>query len=82
MSDTYTKSIWVTNPEDYCLRLSACLAVDKGIPSSVTEVVGDVPGTWALIAEGIALTVRPKSDPPPITPVEIDVLDENLDYIS
>jgi hypothetical protein len=65
MSKTLTKSIWADDPEDFCLRLSACLAVDKGVPSNVIEVVGDVPGTWALIGEGLALTVRPKSTPPP-----------------
>lgn len=60
------KTIHSANPEDFCLRLSACLAVDKGVPSTVIEVVGDRPGTWALIAEGIALTVRPKPNCGPV----------------
>jgi hypothetical protein len=56
----YVRTIQADNPEDYCLRLSACLAVDKGISSTVIEVIGGIKGTWALIAEGIALTVQPR----------------------
>jgi hypothetical protein len=56
---TKIKETTASNPEKFAQALVCARSVEKGISASASEVVGDVPGTWAVLAEGIAVTIRP-----------------------
>jgi hypothetical protein len=59
------KTIKSADPKTFAQALVACLGADKGVPAIFIEVVGDVPGTWAVLTEAITLTIEPNESTQP-----------------